>query len=142
MAVPYRDLYQLLGVDRDALPADIAQAYRRRARAVHPDSRPEDPDSPGAFRALAAAYQVLSHPGRRAAYDRTLRPQPPRARRPVSAPGPPLWAGPVRIEGWTADRDRGERDWFRLAALADLAAWYLAEDRYPRDWYPGGGWPR
>jgi curved DNA-binding protein CbpA len=104
MGVPHRDLYQLLGVDRDALRGDIAQAYRRKARAVHPDSRPDDPDAPDDFRALTEAYRVLSDPGRRAAYDRTLgSPATPRAAGPVRAADPPLWAGPVRIQGWTGE---------------------------------------
>ena len=40
---PGLDLYQLLGVTRSAPREDIAQAWRRRARAEHPDSRPASP---------------------------------------------------------------------------------------------------
>ena len=69
---PGPDLYQLLGVPREASREEIAQAWRRRARAEHPDSRPGDAAAPGRFRALAEAWQVLGDPGRRAAYDRAL----------------------------------------------------------------------
>ena len=69
---PGPDLYQLLGVPREASREEIAQAWRRRARAEHPDSRPGDADAPGRFRALAEAWQVLGDPARRAAYDRAL----------------------------------------------------------------------
>ncbi len=54
------DLYQLLGVSRRASREEIVQAWRRRARAEHPDSRPRDAAAPGRFRVLAEAYQVLS----------------------------------------------------------------------------------
>ena len=55
---PARDLYQLLGVARDASREEIALAWRRRARDEHPDARPADADAPGRFRALAGAWRV------------------------------------------------------------------------------------
>ena len=87
MAVPYRgapdpDLYQLLGVARDAPARAITQAWRCKARGAHPDSRPQDPDAAARFRVLEQAYRVLSHPARRAAYDQALRQD-----RPVPGPG-------------------------------------------------------
>ena len=106
---PGPDQYQLLGVPREASREEIAQAWRRRARAEHPDARPADADAAGRFRALAEAWQVLGDPGRRAAYDRALaRERPPAARvtvrrgrpgpggvtPPARVPGPPLRAGP------------------------------------------------
>ena len=121
---PGPDLYTRLGVARESSGADIAHAYRRRARDIHPDSRPHDPDAPARFRALAEAYHVLSDPARRAAYDRTLRPEPVPATRAVPPQGrttaqPPLWAGPVVIEG---GRELAHDERARLAALAELAA--------------------
>ena len=148
---PVPDLYQLLGVARDASRDQIAQAWRRRARAEHPDARPGQPDGEadeaeaGArFRALAGAWQVLGDPGRRAAYDRALArgqaaampapvPVPVRRVRPGGAagpvPGPPLRAGPVRVDGPHATAAGGrEEDELRLALLAALALRRLARD--------------
>ena len=102
------DHYQLLGVPREASRQEIAQAWRRRARAEHPDSRPADAAAAARFRALAEAYQVLADPARRAAYDRArTRVQQPAAR-PAGARVPVRCAsaaarrcGPAR-SGWTA----------------------------------------
>ena len=115
------DLYQLLGVPREASRKDIAQAWRRRARAEHPDSRPGDAAAPGRFRALACAWHVLGDPARRAAYDEALAREhtPPSAPWPpelavvtpaARMPGPPpLWAGPVRVETRPGHRGRAGR---------------------------------
>src|ERR1700747_32071 len=92
---PGPDLYQLLGGPRDASREEVAQAWRRRARAAHPDPRPRAPAARGRFRALAEAWQVLGDPARRAAYDRALARERPAAargtgRRPAGpGPGPP-----------------------------------------------------
>jgi len=50
---PGPDLYQLLGVSRQASREVIAQAWRRQARNEHPDARPADAAAPGRFRDLA-----------------------------------------------------------------------------------------
>lgn len=60
------DLYDLLGVPQDASPDDIKKAYRRRARELHPDAGGDEER----FKAVQAAYQVLSDPERRSRYDR------------------------------------------------------------------------
>ncbi len=147
---PGPDLYQLLGVPRDASRGEISQAWRRRARDEHPDARPRDAASPGRFRALAAAWQVLGDPARRAAYDRDLAGQSqPATRIPVRrvpgpdpaggmtrAAGPPLRAGPVRVEGGPGLAPRADgwdEEDARLAVLAGLALRYLARDQ-DRPW--------
>jgi curved DNA-binding protein CbpA len=148
---PGPDLYQLLGVAREASREEIAQAWRRRARAEHPDSRPGQPgdEAAGRFRALAEAWRVLSDPGRRAAYDRALGcgrdaatavpaavSVPVRRARPAEVPGlhpvsgPPLRAGPVRVDSPHAvPASRRDEDEIRLAVLAALALRCLACDR-------------
>lgn len=63
------DPYEVLGLSRDASSADISRAYRRLARVLHPDSRPGDAASADRFRAVAAAYELLSDPARRSAHD-------------------------------------------------------------------------
>jgi hypothetical protein len=121
---PDPDLYRLLGVSREASREDITRAWRRQARAEHPDSRPADAAAPGRFRALAGAWYVLGDPERRAAYDQALarrqgqdplpvsRPvEPPVARPTARVPGsPPLWAGPVRVEVPPAGPGPGRRE--------------------------------
>jgi hypothetical protein len=149
---PARDLYQLLGVARDASRQEIALAWRRRARDEHPDARHGDDGAPARFRALAEAWQVLGDPGRRAAYDRGLDPgQPPgrvqvTVRRPPPSTGfraagatqpprvsrPPLVAGPVQVEGGPGPVPRpggwDEED-LRLALLAELMLRYHGRGR-------------
>lgn len=65
-----RDYYEVLGVDRDATRDEIKRAFRRLARETHPDSNHDDPDAEHRFREAAEAYEVLSDPQKRAAYDR------------------------------------------------------------------------
>mmetsp|Transcript_23468 Transcript_23468/g.49120 ORF Transcript_23468/g.49120 Transcript_23468/m.49120 type:complete len:686 (-) Transcript_23468:90-2147(-) len=63
------EYYDLLGVKTDAAPSDIRSAYRKRARSVHPDKNPDDPNAEKKFRELSAAYQTLSDPAKRKRYD-------------------------------------------------------------------------
>lgn len=64
------DYYAALGVARDATTQDIKRAFRRIARESHPDANPGDTEAEERFRRAAEAYEVLSDPQRRAAYDR------------------------------------------------------------------------
>ncbi|HSK89746.1 MAG TPA: J domain-containing protein [Euzebyales bacterium] len=61
-----RDLYEILGVGRDADQEHIKRAYRRKAREVHPDAGGSEDD----FKELTTAYEVLRNPETRANYDR------------------------------------------------------------------------
>ena len=63
------DYYETLGVSRDASHSEIKSAFRRLARELHPDVSAE-PEADRRFRAVAEAYEVLSDPERRRAYDR------------------------------------------------------------------------
>jgi molecular chaperone DnaJ len=62
------DLYETLGVDRDASFDDIKKAYRKLARSYHPDVNP-DPEMAEKFKEITAAYEVLSDPDKRKNYD-------------------------------------------------------------------------
>jgi molecular chaperone DnaJ len=66
---PDPDLYDLLGVPRDADGEAIKKAYRRLARQLHPDVNP-DPETQERFKEISRAYEILSDPQKRAAYDR------------------------------------------------------------------------
>lgn len=64
------DFYELLGVSRNATPEDLKKAYRKKARELHPDARPDDAESEALFKEVARAYETLSDPDSRARYDR------------------------------------------------------------------------
>ena len=63
-----RDFYEVLGVDRSAGDADIKRAFRKLAQQWHPDVNTE-PEAQERFKEVNEAYQVLSDPQRRQAYD-------------------------------------------------------------------------
>jgi len=86
-----RDLYDVLGVGRQASPDEIARAYRRAARATHPDGGGCGA-GPERFQAVSDAYQVLRDPRRRAGYDRLHPLQPPETTR--TAGGSVRYAAP------------------------------------------------
>jgi molecular chaperone DnaJ len=64
------DLYDVLGVRRNATEAEVRRGYQRRARALHPALNPGDPVAADRFKAVVHAFEVLSDPQSRAAYDR------------------------------------------------------------------------
>ena len=65
-----RDYYEVLDVPRDADSDVLKKSYRRLAMKYHPDQNPDDKNATDKFKDLTEAYQVLSDPQKRAAYDR------------------------------------------------------------------------
>src|SRR5512137_737535 len=63
------DLYELIGVPRDAGLDEIKRAYRRLARRYHPDINPGDRAAAVRFRIVADAFEILADPERRHQYD-------------------------------------------------------------------------
>jgi molecular chaperone DnaJ len=80
--LPEPDYYHILGVRRQASPADIRQAYHRLAAHFHPDLHPDNAEAEAYLRSLNQAYTVLKDPEQRALYDRW------------GAWGPPVWRPP------------------------------------------------
>ena len=64
-----KDFYQVLGVAQDASAAEVKTAYRKLARANHPDSHPDDTAKHEKFKAVAEAYDVVGEETKRAKYD-------------------------------------------------------------------------
>ena len=65
-----RDYYEVLGVERGASATEVKRAFRGLARELHPDVNAHDPEAEEKFKAAAEAYEVLSDPEQRQAYDR------------------------------------------------------------------------
>jgi molecular chaperone DnaJ len=70
MATTKRDYYHVLGVERSATPEEIKKSYRKLAVKFHPDKNPGDKSAEDKFKELGEAYEVLSNPEKRSAYDR------------------------------------------------------------------------
>jgi curved DNA-binding protein len=81
----YKDYYKILGVERNAAPADIKKAYRKLARKYHPDVSKE-PGAEEKFKEIGEAYEVLKDEEKRAAYDQLGQQRPGQDFRP-----PPDW---------------------------------------------------
>jgi molecular chaperone DnaJ len=64
-----KDFYKVLGVAKDASADDIKKAYRKLARAHHPDSHPGDKVAEERFKQIAEAYDVVGDPAKRKQYD-------------------------------------------------------------------------
>jgi molecular chaperone DnaJ len=64
-----KDYYKVLGVPKDAKPEEIKKAYRKLARASHPDANKGDADAEARFKEVSEAYDVLSDAARRKEYD-------------------------------------------------------------------------
>ncbi|MFP3921347.1 MAG: molecular chaperone DnaJ, partial [Dichotomicrobium sp.] len=65
-----RCYYKILGVSRGSSDDEIKKAFRRQAKSHHPDRNPDDPEAERRFVEVNEAYDVLSDPQKRAAYDR------------------------------------------------------------------------
>ncbi len=64
-----KDFYEILGINRDASDEDIKKSYRKLAMKYHPDRNPDSKDSEEKFKEAKEAYEILSEPEKRRAYD-------------------------------------------------------------------------
>lgn len=69
MAVQYRDYYEILGVSKDASREDIKRAFKKLARANHPDVAKDQAGAEERFKEINEAYEVLGDPEKRKKYD-------------------------------------------------------------------------
>lgn len=84
-----RDPYTILGVPRTVSEKDLKSAYRKLAKAHHPDQNKDDPRAQAKFAEISSAYDFLTDKDRRAAYDRGE----------IDADGQPKFAGFARGHG-------------------------------------------
>ena len=89
-----RSPYDVLGVSRQASEAEIKKAFRKLAKAHHPDRNKNDPKAKDRFAELNGAYEILGDAGKRAQFDRGE----------IDADGKPRFQG---FEGFSG-RDAGE----------------------------------
>jgi molecular chaperone DnaJ len=90
VGAPGKDFYRILGVAEKAAPDEIKKAYRKRAKAHHPDANQGNPKAAERFKEIGEAYSILHDPKKRKQYDQMRRlgslgfgpgsggPQPPR----------------------------------------------------------------
>jgi molecular chaperone DnaJ len=64
-----RDYYEVLGVNKDCSEGELKKSYRRLAMKWHPDRNPDNPKAEEHFKEAKEAYEILSDPNKRAAYD-------------------------------------------------------------------------
>ena len=64
-----KDLYEALGISKDASPDDIRKAYRKLARKYHPDVNPGDKDAEDRFKEISFAHEILSNEEKKKLYD-------------------------------------------------------------------------
>ena len=64
-----QDFYELLGVDRSVDNGTLKSAYRKLAMKYHPDRNPGDKSAEKKFKEVSEAYEILSNPEKKSAYD-------------------------------------------------------------------------
>lgn len=130
----FKDYYAILGVKKDASEKEIKQAYRRLARKWHPDVNPDKrKEAEAKFKEINEAYEVLSDPEKRKAYDQlgaNWR-QFYEAWKQQGGKGEPDWSAFARqYAGFAAPGNGGARYQYRTFSEADLRDLFGGEDPF------------
>ena len=117
------DYYQVLGVSRNATPEDLRHAFHCLMLAYHPDHNPGNQLAMDRTRGIIEAYKVLSNPGSRLEYDKS-----------VGSPDPALRAGAIGYRKmprthYSATRAFSGLVAVLLIALATLSLMHLIDER-------------
>jgi molecular chaperone DnaJ len=64
-----RDYYEVLEVGKSASASELKKAFKKKAMKYHPDRNPDNPEAAEKFKEAAEAYDVLSDPQKKGAYD-------------------------------------------------------------------------
>ena len=64
-----RDYYEVLEVGKSASASELKKAFKKKAMKYHPDRNPDNPEAAEKFKEAAEAYDVLSDPQKKNAYD-------------------------------------------------------------------------
>ena len=121
-----KDYYQVLGVSRGASADEIKKAFKKLAKQYHPDCNPgRGKDCEDKFKEIAEAYQALSDPEKRQAYDMFGHGGPvgaPGGAGPGWAPGPGAGPGGPRVYTWSSGggADINLEDLFGGSGLGDV----------------------
>jgi DnaJ-class molecular chaperone len=78
-----KDFYKILGISKTATLKDVSIAYRDLARKYHPDKN-KDKNATGKFQEISEAFDSLSDPAKRAAYDAAQHGRPPSGQPPFA----------------------------------------------------------
>jgi DnaJ-class molecular chaperone len=111
-----RDPYSVLGVTRSVSEKELKSAYRKLAKANHPDQNQQDPKAQAKFAEISAAYDFLSDPARRAQYDRGE----------IDADGQPRFAGFARAGASPGGRSRAGANFSAEDILKDFMSGFGA----------------
>jgi peptidyl-prolyl cis-trans isomerase B (cyclophilin B) len=123
------EYYKTLGIEPNASAESIKKAYREQAHRYHPDRNPDDRDASDKFREIQKAYETLSDPAKRAAYDAA-----PGAS--VAVPGPP--ADVPADEPAGPPRGQADKRWIVLAVFGVIAVGIVAAILISRSGGDGG----
>ena len=103
-----KDLYAILGINKNASKAEIKSAYHKLARKYHPDVNKDNPSAAEKFKEISAAYDILGDETKRAQYDRNE----------IDADGKPTGFGSAGFDGFQNGNPFGGANGFYYTSSA------------------------